>query len=91
MANGRFLSIGRVERGQENISLKNLAKVARALKVDPYELLLPSGAGEEPDELLALIKAADSATQSLILDFVKRIPSWKEAMLVSKRKRESSR
>src|SRR3989338_2654102 len=83
--------LGRVERGEENISLRNMAKVARALQVDPYELLLPGGTGEQPAEMIALIRAADPATQALILDFVKRIPSWKESVLAPKGKRGSSR
>jgi len=83
--------LGGVERGEENIGMKKLEQVAGALKVDPYELLLPSGADEKPDELIALIKAADPGTQSLILDFVKRIPGWKESVLALKRKRTSSR
>lgn len=78
--------LGGVERGDENIGLKKLEQVARALKVDPYELLLPSGANQEPD-VIGLIKAADPATQSLILDFVKRIPGWRAAILLSRGKR----
>jgi len=31
--------VGQVERGERNISLQNLAKLARALDVAPYELL----------------------------------------------------
>ena len=31
--------VGQVERGERNISLKNLAKLAYALDVAPYELL----------------------------------------------------
>jgi len=31
--------IGSVERGERNLSLKNIEKIARALKISPYELL----------------------------------------------------
>jgi transcriptional regulator with XRE-family HTH domain len=31
--------VGQVERGERNISLKNLAKLAAALDIAPYELL----------------------------------------------------
>ena len=33
--------IGRLERGQESISIPNLEKLAKVLKVDPYVLLMP--------------------------------------------------
>lgn len=33
--------IGAVERSERNISLDNIEKLARALKVSPYELLRP--------------------------------------------------
>jgi transcriptional regulator with XRE-family HTH domain len=31
--------VGQVERGERNVSLKNIAKLAQALNVAPYELL----------------------------------------------------
>src|SRR3989454_12271512 len=66
--------LGGVERGEENIGLKKLEQVAAALRVDPYELLLPVEGGGLTDELIALIKTADSPTQTLILDIVQRGP-----------------
>jgi transcriptional regulator with XRE-family HTH domain len=30
--------VGRIERGRQNISLRNIGKIARALKVKPREL-----------------------------------------------------
>jgi transcriptional regulator with XRE-family HTH domain len=32
--------VGQVERGERNIALRNIAKLAQALNVAPYELLL---------------------------------------------------
>src|SRR5437867_12077530 len=60
--------LGAVERGDENIGLKKLEQVAVALRVDPYELLLPGEDGELTEELIASIKTADGPTQELMLD-----------------------
>jgi transcriptional regulator with XRE-family HTH domain len=35
--------IGQVERGERNIALENMAKIARGLAVPPHELLMPFG------------------------------------------------
>lgn len=44
--------IGAVERGEKNISLINILKIARALKLDPSELLknltLPPDSSQKP-------------------------------------------
>src|SRR5207249_2600623 len=79
--------LGAVERGEENIGLKKLEQVAAALRVDPYELLLPGGEGELTDELIASIKTADGPMQALILDIVKRVPAWRENLMASLKKR----
>src|SRR5437870_10761699 len=83
--------LGAVERGEENIGLKKLEQVAAALRVDPYELLLPGAEGELTEELVASIKTADGPTQALILDIVQRVPAWKEGLLASLKKRGASR
>src|SRR6058998_1105416 len=83
--------LGAVERGEENIGLKKLAQVAAALRVDPYELLLPGEEGELTEELIAAIKTADGPTQALILDIVQRVPAWKEILASSLKKRRASR
>src|SRR5437867_13413967 len=79
--------LGAVERGEENIGLKKLEQVAAALRVDPYELLLPGDESELADELIASIKTADGPTQALILDIVQRVPAWRKHLLSSGRKR----
>ena len=83
--------LGAVERGEENIGLKKLEQVAAALRVDPYELLLPGEDGELTEELIASIKTADGPTQALILDIVQRVPAWRENLLASLKKRRASR
>src|SRR3989442_8463271 len=80
--------LGGVERGEENIGLKKLEQVAAALRVDPYELLLPGGTGDLTDELIASIKTADGPTQALILDIVQRIPAWREGLLRQRQTRD---
>jgi transcriptional regulator with XRE-family HTH domain len=32
--------VGRVERGENNVTARNIAKLAAALQVEPYELLI---------------------------------------------------
>ena len=83
--------LGAVERGEENIGLKKLAQVAAALRVEPYELFLPGEDGELTEELIASIKTADGPTQALILDIVQRVPTWRERLLASLKKRRASR
>jgi transcriptional regulator with XRE-family HTH domain len=34
--------IGRVERGEDNISINSLEKLAKVMRVDPFMLLLPN-------------------------------------------------
>src|SRR5213593_4378679 len=81
--------LGAVERGQENIGLNKLEHLAAALRVDPYELLLPREEGELTEELIASIKTADGPTQALILDIVQRVPAWRENLLASLKKQRT--
>ena len=78
--------LGGVERGDLNISLTNLDKIADALRVKPYELMLPTGTADVPEELIALITTSDPATQNLLVEVLKRIPEWKKNILASRRK-----
>ena len=78
--------LGGVERGEQNIGLKKLALVSRALGVQLYELLIPYDGAENHDELFSLVKAADLPTKDLLLDFLKLLPAWRERVL-SKRRR----
>ena len=42
--------IGQVERGERNIALINIHKIAKGLGVEPYELLLPEDHKNETEE-----------------------------------------
>jgi transcriptional regulator with XRE-family HTH domain len=77
--------LGAVERGEENIGLKKLEQVASALRIEPYELLLPGEEDGLAKELIASIKTADQSTQEVMLDVAKRIPEWKEMLSAKKR------
>ena len=88
-ANPKYL--GAVERGEENIGLKKLAQVAAALQVEPYELFLPGEEDGIAKELIASIKTADHPSQALMLDFMKRIPAWKDILSARKRRTGGSR
>src|SRR2546426_10835221 len=87
-ANPKYL--GAVERGEENIGLKKLAQVAAALQVEPYELLLPGEEDGLAKELIASIRIADHSTQELMLDFVKRVPAWKDILSADRKWRTRS-
>lgn len=39
--------IGRVERGEDNISILSLEKITRVLKIDPFLLLVPKASSME--------------------------------------------
>ena len=87
-SNAKYL--GGVERGEENISLKTLERVAEALKIRPYELLLPFEAGSLSDNLEAIIKTADTKTQLVMRDVLERVLRWKDDLTGPKPKRRSS-
>jgi transcriptional regulator with XRE-family HTH domain len=66
IADFHFSYIGRIERGQKNISLENLAKIATALNVEinqlfhyPRELAELSDKNEEIKEILMLLLKKD--------------------------------
>ena len=78
--------LGEVERGEKNISATNLEGIAAALRVKPYELMLPTGTANVSEELIALITMSDPVTQNLLVEVLKRIPEWKKKMLAARRK-----
>ena len=69
-----YTMIGAVERGERNITLENLAKIAKGLAV-PLRELFPEGpkASASANELVALLAIADQTTSDLILSVAKLI------------------
>lgn len=68
--------ISAIERGQKNVTIKTLEKIAKGLNVELYELfLLSEEIGSEKAVRKAvdsLLKEADTKTLSLCLDFLKK-------------------
>ncbi len=68
--------ISAIERGQKNVTIKTLEKVAKGLDVELYQLLLVSEEiGSEravKKALESLIKEADIKTLNLCLDFLRK-------------------
>ncbi len=75
--NAKYISA--IERGQKNLTILTLEKIAKALDVELFELLvLPIGL--EPEErtkkaIGSLIKQADLKTLNLCLDFLRKASS----------------
>lgn len=68
--------ISAIERGQKNVTIKTLGKLAKGLNVELYELfLLSEEIGSEKavkKAIDALIKEADIKTLNLCLDFLRK-------------------
>ena len=68
--------ISAIERGQKNVTVKTLEKIAKGLDIELYQLTLLS---EEPESekvvkkaIESLIKEADIRTLNLCLDFLRK-------------------
>ena len=68
--------ISAIERGQKNVTVKTLEKIAKGLNVELYELfLLTEELGTEKavkKAIESLIKDADTKTLNLCLDFLRK-------------------
>ena len=73
-SNLHYTMIGAVERGQRNITLENLSKIAKGLRVPVRELFPQESKGADSvNELIALLAIADQSTSDLILSVAKLI------------------
>ena len=70
-----FTYIGGVERGERNIGLENLSRIATALGMEIRDLC-PAKDPKQDNmrELIAILKCKDKKTVDLIREIVKRIP-----------------
>jgi transcriptional regulator with XRE-family HTH domain len=68
-----YTMIGSVERGERNITLGNLAKIAKGLGVSLRELFPPEKQDEPTRELVALLALVDQSTSELILSVARII------------------
>ncbi|EGL19293.1 hypothetical protein HMPREF9413_1414 [Paenibacillus sp. HGF7] len=70
--------LGGMERGERNITLENLAKIAQALNVEVMELLNFNSSGTEDDDIIVAVTAAlrDRSTEDKrrILQIINLIP-----------------
>lgn len=75
-ANLHYRLIAEFERGQRNVTLENVEKIASGLNVNVRDLFPPQEAlkDEKVQELLALLSIADDAKHlNLIVDVARRI------------------
>jgi transcriptional regulator with XRE-family HTH domain len=73
-ANLHYTLVGSVERGERNVTLENLAKLAKGLGVPLRELFPIETTYDEPTrELVALLSMVDQSTSELILSVAKLI------------------
>ena len=79
-----YSMVGSVERGERNITLENLAKIAKGLGV-PLRDLFPaeSQQAESAKELVALLAVADQSTSELILSVARLIQEKRSVKPVS--------
>jgi len=69
-----YTMIGAVERGERNVTLENLAKIAKGLGVPLRELFpLETKQSETLNELAALLAIADQSTSELIVSVARLI------------------
>jgi transcriptional regulator with XRE-family HTH domain len=72
--NAKYISA--IERGQKNLTILTLEKIAKGLEVEPFELMIPPIYLEQEDQVKkaieSLIKDADAKTLNLCLDFLRK-------------------
>lgn len=70
-----FTYVGGVERGERNISLENLNRIAKGLGLEIRDLFPVKHSGPDRlSELLTILKCKDGKTVELMLGIARRIP-----------------
>ena len=74
--------LGSVERGERNITIDNIQRIADALSVEPYQLFLFSLQGLKPEEKVVedkiedLLERCDVEEKKLMLKIIAVIAGW---------------
>jgi transcriptional regulator with XRE-family HTH domain len=76
-----FTYVGGVERGERNVSLRNLHKIARGLGIELGELLEFSKTAKEGPrvELFAALQSADDRTVEFVLDVARSVQKLRKS------------
>lgn len=67
-------SLGAIERGERNVTLDNVAKLARGLGVELHQLFLFEAKG---------VQAPEEITETKLLDLVKTAPQKKKSLALA--------
>lgn len=79
---GNYKYLGYVEQGRKDIRLSTIDAIARALRVQPYQLLVAGDpAGAEPTLLrdptvLKALRRTDPKARALVMDLMDNILRW---------------
>ena len=74
--------LGAVERGERNITIDNIEKIAKGFGIEPYQLFLFSLASQKPleaiteEKLRDIVKHCSSGKKELILRVIAEIARW---------------
>jgi len=74
--------LGSVERGERNITIDNIQRIAEAFGVEPYQLFLFTWEGLKPEEKVVedkikdILKRCSAERKKLILRIIAEIAEW---------------
>jgi len=77
LANMDFKYLGEVERGQRNISVKNVEKICNALDVQPYQIFMFEIKGNTKAKIGAIIDSLDDNSKAAIITLLETLQQTK--------------